>query len=93
MATPKDKSQTHAIKDFLINTVLTSDHTITTAELKVLRAQIRCKLADLAAQAHKLVPGNDAETYNSILLTALTLKCVLSLSNKIEKENEELTKK
>lgn len=83
----------HAIKDFLINTVLASDTTITTAELKLLRAQIRCKMADLAVQVHKLDVNTDADTYNNILLTALTLKSVLSLSNKIERENEELPKK
>lgn len=93
MASAKDNESQHAIKDFLLNTVLASDSIITTTELKLLRAQIRCKLADLAIQVHKLVPNDNTETYNNIILTALTLKCIFSLSNKIEKENKELTKK
>lgn len=79
------------LKNYLLNVVLSSDVTIEESELKLIKVLVRVKLAELNVQVNKLDEKADSTTYNNILLTAITLKCILSLANKIQKDNNAST--
>jgi len=79
----KENSAQKAIKDFLLNEVLRRDDTISERELKLTEAMIRAKLAELVVQVEKLDDKSSADAYNSYLLTALSLKIILSYSKKL----------
>lgn len=83
-----ESSSQKAIKDFILREVLGHPQSISSGELTLLRMQIKVKLSELAVQVQHMDDKATAEEYNSVLLTALSLKCIFGLANKIEKENE-----
>lgn len=77
-----------ALRDFLLNKVLSDDICVSSNELQVLRLLIRDKIKQLTIDAHKFDDATSMEIYKSNIITAISLKCILSLTNKIEKEND-----
>lgn len=83
----KGNRVTENIKQFILDEILRRDTTISDVELKLLKSQIRAKLAEMADTVEKMNDTTNAEQFESIMLTALSLKCILSLANRIEREN------
>lgn len=75
-------------KQFLIDCVLKYDDSLSIPELKLLRAEIKVKLAQLAARVNEMCENADAKEYANIMLTALSLKAILHQANEMLRKSE-----
>ncbi len=85
MVSLSDKDAAPVIRQFLIEDVLKCPDTITFAEIRLLQQIVPKHLKKLLNKIEK-APLQSTECYIEYLLTAVSLKCIVSMANAKLKE-------